>query len=37
MTISFSSSLATVSDPLFLAGVLIVAGFFGARYWRGRG
>jgi small-conductance mechanosensitive channel/CRP-like cAMP-binding protein len=36
MTISISSSLATVSDPLFLAGVVIVAGFFGARYWRRR-
>src|ERR1700704_170537 len=36
MTISFSSILATASDPLFLAGVVIVAGFFGARYWLGR-
>ena len=36
MSISFSSSLATVSDPLFLAGAVIVAGFFGASYWRRR-
>jgi small-conductance mechanosensitive channel/CRP-like cAMP-binding protein len=36
MTISFSSVLATATDPLFLAGVVIVAGFFGARYWEGR-
>src|ERR1700720_3856346 len=36
MTISFSSILATATDPLFLAGVVIVAGFFGARYWQGR-
>jgi small-conductance mechanosensitive channel/CRP-like cAMP-binding protein len=36
MTISFSSIEATASDPLFLAGVVIVAGFFGARYWQGR-
>jgi len=36
MTISFSSILATASDPLFLAGVVIVAGFFGARYWQRR-
>jgi small-conductance mechanosensitive channel/CRP-like cAMP-binding protein len=36
MTISFSSISATATDPLFLAGVAIVAGFFGARYWKGR-
>jgi len=36
MTMSFPSILATATDPLFLAGVLIVAGFFGARYWEGR-
>jgi small-conductance mechanosensitive channel/CRP-like cAMP-binding protein len=36
MTISFSSIAATATDPLFLAGVVIVAGFFGARYWEGR-
>jgi hypothetical protein len=32
----YSSILATATDPLFLAGVVTVAGFFGARYWRGR-
>ncbi|MDB6045491.1 MAG: mechanosensitive ion channel protein [Gammaproteobacteria bacterium] len=36
MTISFSSILAAATDPLFLAGVVIVLGFFGARYWQGR-
>jgi small-conductance mechanosensitive channel/CRP-like cAMP-binding protein len=36
MTISFSSIQATVTDPLFLAGIVIVAGFFAARYWRTR-
>jgi small-conductance mechanosensitive channel/CRP-like cAMP-binding protein len=36
MSISFSSILATATDPLFLAGVVTVAGFFGARYWQGR-
>jgi small-conductance mechanosensitive channel/CRP-like cAMP-binding protein len=36
MTLSLSSFLATATDPLFLAGVVIVAGFFGARYWEGR-
>src|SRR5882762_2983879 len=36
MTISFSSTLATATDPLFLAGVVIVAGYFAARYWLGR-
>ena len=30
-----SSVLATLTDPLFLAVVMIVMGFFGARYWRG--
>jgi small-conductance mechanosensitive channel/CRP-like cAMP-binding protein len=33
---SFSSILATATDPLFLAGVVIVTGFFGARFWQGR-
>jgi small-conductance mechanosensitive channel/CRP-like cAMP-binding protein len=33
---SLSSFLATATDPLFLAGVVIVTGFFGARYWGGR-
>jgi small-conductance mechanosensitive channel/CRP-like cAMP-binding protein len=32
----FSSIRATVIDPLFFAGVVIVAGFFGTRYWRTR-
>jgi small-conductance mechanosensitive channel/CRP-like cAMP-binding protein len=36
MTMSFPSFLAAATDPLFLAGVVIVAGFFGARYWEGR-
>jgi small-conductance mechanosensitive channel/CRP-like cAMP-binding protein len=36
MTISFSSILATATDPVFLAGVVIVTGFFGARYWQER-
>src|SRR5216684_3472427 len=36
MSISFSSILATATDPLFLAGIVTVAGFFGARYWQGR-
>src|ERR1700722_9576349 len=31
-----SSMVATATDPLFLAGVVIVAGFFGARYWLDR-
>src|SRR5712672_2370073 len=34
--LSFSSILSTVTDPLFLAGVVIVAGYFAARYWLGR-
>ena len=37
MAISFSSVLATVTDPLLLAGTVIVAGFVGARYGRRRG
>ena len=36
MTISYSSILATATDPLFLAGAVTVIGFFGARYWQGR-
>ncbi|MDB6084815.1 MAG: mechanosensitive ion channel protein [Gammaproteobacteria bacterium] len=36
MTITFSSILGSATDPLFLAGVVIVTGFFGARYWQGR-
>src|SRR5258706_11008686 len=36
MSITFSSILAAATNPLFLAGVVIVAGFFGARYWQGR-
>jgi small-conductance mechanosensitive channel/CRP-like cAMP-binding protein len=36
MTVSFSSVLATATDPLSVAGVVIVAGFFGARYWKAR-
>jgi small-conductance mechanosensitive channel/CRP-like cAMP-binding protein len=35
--ISFSSTLATVTDPLFLGGMTIVIGFFGARYRREHG
>ena len=31
-----SSVLATATDPLVLAGVVIAAGFFGSRYWRQR-
>jgi small-conductance mechanosensitive channel/CRP-like cAMP-binding protein len=31
-----SSILALATDPLFLAGVVIVTGFFGARYWQRR-
>ncbi|MEA3149483.1 MAG: hypothetical protein QOD56_422 [Gammaproteobacteria bacterium] len=33
---SLSSILATATDPLFQAGVVIVMGFFGARYWQAR-
>src|ERR1700677_138045 len=36
MAIPTFSIAATASDPLFVAGVVIVAGFFGARYWRER-
>jgi small-conductance mechanosensitive channel/CRP-like cAMP-binding protein len=36
MSISFSSILAAATNPLFLAGVVIVAGFFADRYWQGR-
>ncbi len=36
MALASSSILATATDPLFLAAVVIVAGFFGARYWQGR-
>jgi small-conductance mechanosensitive channel/CRP-like cAMP-binding protein len=36
MSISFSSILAAATDPLFLAGVVTVAGFLGARYWQER-
>jgi hypothetical protein len=36
MTISNSSMLATATHPLFLAAAVIVAGFFGARYWQRR-
>jgi small-conductance mechanosensitive channel/CRP-like cAMP-binding protein len=36
MTISLPSTLETAADPLFLAGVVIVTGFFAARYWQGR-
>jgi hypothetical protein len=36
MTVSYSSILATVTDPLFLAATVTVIGFFGARYWQGR-
>ena len=37
MQISFSSALATVTHPLFLAGLLIVTGFWGSHYWQRRG
>jgi small-conductance mechanosensitive channel/CRP-like cAMP-binding protein len=36
MAMSPTSILALVTDPLFLAGVVIVGGFFGARVWRER-
>jgi small-conductance mechanosensitive channel/CRP-like cAMP-binding protein len=36
MSISISSILAMATDPLVLAGVVIVGGFFGARYWQER-
>jgi hypothetical protein len=32
----FSFVLATLTDPLFLAVVVVVMGFFSARYWQGR-
>jgi small-conductance mechanosensitive channel/CRP-like cAMP-binding protein len=34
--VSVSFILATATDPLFLAGVVIVIGFSCSRYWRGR-
>jgi small-conductance mechanosensitive channel/CRP-like cAMP-binding protein len=34
MTLSHSSLLATATDPLCLAGAVIVVGFFGGRYWQ---
>jgi small-conductance mechanosensitive channel/CRP-like cAMP-binding protein len=37
MAISFSSVLAMATDPLLLAGPVVVAGFFGARYGQRRG
>jgi small-conductance mechanosensitive channel/CRP-like cAMP-binding protein len=36
MAMSPTSILALATDPLFLAGVVIVGGFFGARVWRER-
>ncbi len=36
MTISYSSILATATNPLFLAAAVTVVGFFGARYWQRR-
>jgi small-conductance mechanosensitive channel/CRP-like cAMP-binding protein len=36
MNASLSSILATAPDPLLLAGVLIVVGYFVARHWQGR-
>jgi small-conductance mechanosensitive channel/CRP-like cAMP-binding protein len=36
MSITFSSILAAATNPLFLAGVVIIAGFFAARFWQGR-
>jgi small-conductance mechanosensitive channel len=36
MAVSFPSVLATASDPLFQAVVVVVTGSFAARYWRGR-
>ncbi len=36
MTISYSSILATATQPLFLAGAVTIVGFLGARYWQGR-
>src|SRR5271154_4041064 len=37
MQISFSSVVATVTHPLFLAGMLIVMGFWGSHYLQRRG
>jgi small-conductance mechanosensitive channel/CRP-like cAMP-binding protein len=37
MDTSFSSILVTATRPLFLAGVLIVIGFWGSHYWQRRG
>jgi small-conductance mechanosensitive channel/CRP-like cAMP-binding protein len=34
--LSFSFILTTLTDPLFLAGVVVVASFLSARYWQGR-
>ncbi len=36
MAISYSSILATATNPLFLAVAVAVVGFFGARYWQRR-
>ena len=36
MTISYSSILATATNPLFLAAAVTVVGFLGARYWQRR-
>lgn len=36
MSITFSSVTAALTNPLVLAGGLFIAGFFGARYLRGR-
>jgi small-conductance mechanosensitive channel/CRP-like cAMP-binding protein len=36
MSNSVSAILATVSTPLFLAGLVIVVGYFGAHYWQRR-
>ena len=36
MRVLISFVLATLTDPLFLAVVVVVMGFFSARYWRGR-
>jgi small-conductance mechanosensitive channel len=34
--LSFSSIMASATDPLLLAGIVTVIGFFGSRYWLGR-
>src|ERR1700743_3373614 len=36
MSISSSSLLATVTDPLIEASIVMVIGYFAARYWLGR-